>query len=258
LVELIGAFRGFEGIVAGISTRKGGVSEPPYDSANMALHVGDDRAAVLKNRAKACSELGISAADLVCAEQVHGNRVVKVTDGDRGSGATCCDDAVPETDGLVTGVRDVPLAVFTADCVPILVYEAKRKVVGMGHAGWRGTSLRVAEALIRGLEEEFGGDPRSCLVALGPSAGPCCYEVGPEVVTAFRERGHPEGIFSRTEDDKFRLDMWQANALQLQDKGVPRSNISCSRRCTVCSEGYFSFRGDGAVTGRNMSVIMLK
>jgi len=252
------AFRDVDGIIGGISTREGGVSKPPYDSANMALHVGDDRAAVLKNRAQACSELGISAADLVCAQQVHGNRVARVTDGDRGSGATSCDDAVPETDGLVTDARDVPLAVFTADCVPILVYEAKRKIVGMAHAGWRGTSLRIAEALIRGIEDEFGGNPGSCFVVLGPSAGPCCYEVGEDVVRIFRENGHPERIFSRTKRGKYRLDMWQANAIQLEQTGVLQDRIFWPRECTVCSGDYFSCRRDGAVTGRNMSVIALR
>ncbi|MCK5558890.1 MAG: peptidoglycan editing factor PgeF [Candidatus Hydrogenedentes bacterium] len=259
VVRFVAGLAKISGLVAAISTREGGVSKPPYDSANMALHVGDDPAAVLENRYRICSELGIDAGDLVCAEQVHANRVVRVTEGDRGSGATSADDALPVTDGLLTDVRGLPLVVFTADCVPVFVYEPTRKVVGIAHAGWRGTLFGVAEALIATMENVFGGDPQSCKVALGPSAGPCCYEVGDEVVSAFQENGYPEEkIFSRTGHDKFNLNLWEVNALQLEKSRVPRDNISCSPQCSVCSSTYFSCRRDGAVTGRNMSVIMLK
>jgi YfiH family protein len=258
LVDIVAAFGGFDGIIAGTSTREGCVSGPPYEPANTALHVSDRRAAVLEDRSRICSELSIDAGDLVCAEQVHGSRVARVAEGDRGRGAIRDDEAVRGVDGLVTDLRELPLAIFTADCVPVFVYEATKEIVGIAHAGWRGTFLRIAGTLIEELEGQFGADPRSCFVALGPSAGPCCYEVGDEVVSAFQEKGHPESIFSHTEDGKFWLDMWQANALQLEERGVPRGNISCPQACTVCSDRYFSCRRDGAVTGRNMSVIMLR
>lgn len=106
-------------VVAAVTTRIGGVSKPPYDSANMALHVGDDPAAVLENRRRVCLELGIDPRDLVCAEQVHGNRVVAVREKDRGRGALSAEDALAGVDGMVTNVPGEPLAVFTADCVPI-------------------------------------------------------------------------------------------------------------------------------------------
>lgn len=245
-------------VVAAVTARVGGVSNLPFDSANMALHVGDDPAAVLENRARACRELGINLRDLVCAQQVHGNRIVAVTDRDRGRGALSADDALPGVDGMVTAAPGVPLAVFTADCVPIFLYDPAKRVVGIVHAGWRGTLLRIAESLMDTARNAFGTDPASCQVVLGPAAGPCCYEVGEDAVNAFRERGHSvEDIFRRKGDGKHYLGLWRANELQFERCGVHRENISVTERCTVCSGAYFSCRRDGAVTGRGMSVIML-
>ena len=248
-----------DGVVAAVSTRRGGVSRPPYDSANMALHVGDDPVAVVENRRRFCSAVGIDPDDLVCAEQVHGNRVARVTESDRGSGATNRSASLSGVDGLLTDVPALPLAVFTADCVPVLLYESARKVVGIAHAGWRGTTLGIARTLVKALQEYFGGDPESCRIALGPSAGPCCYEVGDDVVTAFRQHGHPvELVFSGGATGRPHLNLWEANTLQLEQCGVLRRNVVWTKRCSVCSSAHFSSRRDGAVAGRNMSVIMLE
>jgi YfiH family protein len=248
-----------DAVVAAVSTREGGVSTPPYDSANMGLHVGDDPAAVIENRRRFCSAIGVDPAMLVCAEQVHGNRIARITESDRGRGAASVSDVLSGVDGMLTDVPGVPLAVFTADCVPLLLYDPAKKVAGIAHAGWRGTAAQIAQALVETLETEFGGDPESCRVALGPSAGPCCYEVGDDVVAAFRERGHPvEHILSAGTTRKPHLNLWEANARQFEQCGVPRRNIVMPERCTVCSSTYFSCRRDGPVTGRNMSVIMLK
>lgn len=247
------------GVVAAVSSREGGVSRAPYDSANMGLHVGDDPAAVLENRHRFCSELGISPNDLVCAEQVHGKRIATVTEADRGSGATNTETALRATDGLMTDVSGVPLAIFTADCVPLFLYEPNKRIVGIAHAGWRGTASRIAETLVRSLGERFGVDASSCRAAFGPSAGPCCYEVGEYVVAAFRENGQPVGrILAPGGRGKPHLNLWEANTLQLERCGVLRENISWTKRCSVCSDAHFSCRRDGAVTGRNMSVIMIR
>jgi YfiH family protein len=247
------------GVVAALSAREGGVSGAPYDSANMGLHVGDDPAAVLENRRRFCSELGINPNDLVCAQQVHGNRIATATETDRGRGAKNTDTALPATDGLMSDVPGVPLAMFTADCVPVFLYEPNKRVVGIAHAGWRGTVSRIAETLVRSLEEQFGADASLCRAALGPSAGPCCYEVGENVVTAFRENGHPvERIFVPGGHGKPHLSLWEANTLQLERCGVPRENVSWTKWCSVCSDAYFSCRRDGGVTGRSMSVIIMR
>jgi hypothetical protein len=259
LVEIVAVFAEIDGVVAAVSTREGGVSQAPYDSANVALHVGDDPAAVLENRRRFCAQLGIDPDDLVCAEQVHGNRVARVTETDRGKGAGHAEHALRGVDGLLTDVPGVPLAVFTADCVPVFLYEPTNKIVGLAHAGWRGTVSRIAEALVGALEEQFGGDLASCRVTFGPSAGPCCYEVGDDVVTAFRDNGHPvEKIVSPGERGKPHLNLWEANTLQLERCGIPRDNVSRAKHCSVCSDAFFSCRRDGTVTGRNMSVVMVE
>jgi len=258
-VEIVAVFAESDGVDAAVSVRDGGVSQAPYDSANMALHVGDDPVAVLENRRRFCSELGIDLDDLVCAEQVHGNRIAKVTESDRGKGARNAEHALRGVDGLLTDVPGLPLAVFTADCAPVFLYEPTKRIVGLAHAGWRGTVSRIAEALVGALEEQFGADASSCRVAFGPSAGPCCYEVGEDVVTAFRDNGHPvEKIFSHGEREKLHLNLWEANALQLERSGVPRQNVSWTKQCSVCADAFFSCRRDGAVTGRTMSVVMVE
>jgi hypothetical protein len=247
-----------DAVIAAVSTRDGGVSEPPYDSANMALHVGDDPSAVIENRRRFCSAIGVDPASLVCAEQVHGNRIARATERDRGRGAASESDVLPGADGLLTDVPHLPLAVFTADCVPLLLCERKRNIIGIAHAGWRGTLAQIARMLTETLQEQFGGEPESCRVALGPSAGPCCYEVGDDVVAAFRDHGRPvEHILSGGTASRHHLNLWEANARQLEQCGVPRRNIALPQQCTVCSSTYFSCRRDGALTGRNMSVIML-
>jgi len=248
-----------DAVVAAVSTRDGGVSKPPYDSANMGLHVGDDPAAVIENRRHFCSAIGVDPDTLVCAEQVHGNRIAKITESDRGCGATSVSDILAGVDGMLADVPGVPLAVFTADCVPLFLYEPAKKVVGIAHAGWRGTAAQIARALVETLQEHFDGDPELCRIALGPSAGPCCYEVGDVVVAAFRKKGQPvEQILSAGITRKPHLNLWEANACQLEQCGVPRRNIVMPERCTVCSSTYFSCRRDGPITGRNMSIIMLK
>ena len=243
-----------------VSTRLGGVSKAPYDSLNLALHVGDDPVAVLRNRELFANSLYLRAKDIVTPEQVHGDRVLRVTEAERGRGSCSYEDAIPQTDALVTNVPELPLMLCFADCVPILFVDPENHAVGIAHGGWKGTMKKIARKTLEAMQQEFGTDPKDCLVGIGPSIGPCCYEVGENVQeecrNAFPE--HWEKLLLQGENGKLHLDLWAANRLQLQDAGVPEQHVDCAEECTCCKHNWFySYRSDGA-TGRIAAIIALR
>lgn len=242
----------------GFTTRVGGTSEAPCASLNMALHVGDNPASVLANRALACQALGINPDELVSGEQVHGDRVTVVADGDKGRGARLLEESLPETDALITATPGVPLASYYADCVPLFLFDPVKQVVALAHAGWKGTAAKIGLKTVQKMAEVFAVDPADCLAGIGPSIGPCCYEVSGQVAGLF------SGIFSRPvlsetlPSGKRRLDLWQANYYTLLEAGLPERNITIAGVCTAChNDLFFSYRAEEGVTGRMASLIML-
>jgi polyphenol oxidase len=191
-------------------------------------------------------------------------------------------DRIPEQplagDGMVTDTPGLLLAVQTADCLPIIVADRKRRAVGVFHAGWRGTVKRIVEKGVGEMRKHFGSDPRDMVVAIGPGVQGCCYEVGEEVRTGFEAQFAYAGSLFREvkESDPVRekypllfltarapghsewpvklfLDLVEANRRQLLDAGVPAKNIDTMAPCTAChTELLFSFRGEKGVTGRMM------
>lgn len=242
-------------VIHAISDRHGGVSAPPYGSLNLGLHVGDDEQAVLENRRRFAHALNVDADALVVGEQVHGTTVAVVTAEQRGRGAMDRANALPGVDALVTDVPGVVLFGLFADCVPVLLYDPRRRVVGLAHAGWKGTVGRIAQRTVRMLADAFGTRPADCHAAIGPAIGPCCFEVGEEVADRFRA-ANPELVLEST--DRPRVDLWEANACQLREAGIAPERISVARLCTRCLQAvFFSHRGDGGRTGRMAAAIGL-
>lgn len=247
-------------ITHGFTCRTGGMSSPPFDGLNMALHVGDDPQHVRANRALACRSLEIEPAELVAGVQVHGSRVQMVTREHRGRGALDYATALPDTDALVTNVPEVPLSSYYADCVPVLLFDPVKVVVGLAHAGWRGTVQRIAAATLEKMCGEFGCDPQHVLAGIGPSIGPCCYRVDAPVQQAlaggfpyWRELLKPAG------PENWLLDLWETNRRTLMDAGVLPVNITLANMCTACRPDlFFSYRTSGGNTGRMASLIMIK
>lgn len=218
------------------------------------------REEVLRDRKKVCKILGINFLLLTAGEQVHGARIVKVDEEDRGRGSLSPEGAIRHVDGFISNVPDVPLTIFTADCVPIFILDPVRKAIGLVHAGWRGTLCRMIERVVTMMGEEYGSRPEDLIVALGPSIGSCCYRVGEEVIIAFQEQfpDWPSFISSKLAGEKWTLDLWEANRVQLIRAKVKDSNIINSRMCTSChNDVFFSLRRDGSPTGRMMSLMML-
>jgi len=248
-------------IVHVISTRLGGTSKDPYDSLNLGLHVGDEDESVLRNRAILCRALGIDRNRLVSASQVHGARVRIVTSEDSGKGALSQNDSIPETDALVTDVPGIPLMILVADCVIVSLYDPKEKVIALSHASWRGTLGGIAAATIAKMEESFGCRSENIIAGISPSIGPCCYEVGHDVIDAFLEK-FPEdakSFFPKFGGRKAYLDLWAANRIQLVRAGIKESNIESAEMCTSCrNDLFFSYRAQKKKTGRFCGLIMLK
>ena len=249
----IPAFQRIPWVTAAVSMRLGGVSQHPYHWLNLAYHTGDADASVAENRRRFCHAMGIDVRSLVVAQQIHDNRIAIVDKSQAGCGACRHADAIPDTDGMVTTSRSVTLAVLTADCVPVLVVDPVREAIGVAHAGWRGTLGMIAAGTVLKMRDAFGTAPANCLVALGPAIGPCCYTVGEDVASQFRN-AFPSATCVMGD----RLDLQQAIRTQLSAVGVETHNISSVGGCTACNPDlFYSYRGEGGRTGRMMSVIKL-
>ncbi len=201
---------------------------------------------------------------LVGVRQIHSAivRVIRETDGPfDGRLQSSEGKAVLEGDGLITDVPGVLLGVGTADCVPVLIVDVEKKVVGAFHAGWRGTVARIAEQGVATMASEFGSRVEDLVAAVGPSIGPCCYTVGEEVQRAFAEKfDYADELFSSNAQD-VRLDLWKANRSQLMDAGIDPKRITVVGECTACAREengelrYFSHRGEKGVAGRMLNVV---
>ena len=219
------------GARAVFTTRRGGHSGGPYESLNLGRLTGDDQQLVARNRAAVEAELGVT---LALVRQVHGSEVIRLTvraDPDR---------PLPEADGHATALRGLALTVLTADCLPVAL--AADGAVAMLHAGWRGLAGGVIEEGVHALREVGGGGPISA--AIGPGAGPCCYEVGEEVSEVF---GQPGPTLDLKAIARSQLD--QAGVAAIHDVGM----------CTICSppDLFYSHRRDRGLTGRQAGIVWL-
>ena len=263
-------------LIHGFSTRLGGSSIlDGKKTLNLGFTGWDQREAVLANRRAFLSALGAEEMQLAPLRQFHSD-VIYVLDHPPQN--------PPRGDALVTNAPGLILGVQTADCVPILLADTKRRVVAAVHAGWRGTLQRIAMKTIGRMQMVFGTRPKEIVAVMGPAIGGCCYEVGPEVAQAFAgqfaaARDWFEGPFDRVVSDdspnplqwlnrmppghqppppRVHLDLRAANLWQLLEAGVPPKNIYSSDLCTACRTGLlFSYRREGKISGRLMAVIGL-
>jgi purine-nucleoside/S-methyl-5'-thioadenosine phosphorylase / adenosine deaminase len=215
------------GADAAVTARNGGVSPGPYATLNLSLSVGDDPANVLENRRRLTAALGAHPDDLVFARQVHGAGVRIVGEADAGSGAFSLDDAIPDTDALVTRSPGVLLAILTADCVPIVLHDPVAGVLACVHAGWRGTVAGVSAAALAAMQT-LGARPAQVIAGVGPAAAPVRYQVGADVRQAVTGAFGPAAVaFIRPDSvpDRWLLDLRAANRFALRQAGVPAAQI---------------------------------
>ncbi len=196
--------------------------------------------------------LGVEPVAVRYVRQVHGDECL---DADAAPGGL-----LGAADALLTRVRGRPLAVFTADCVPVIVADPAAPALGLAHAGWRGTVRGVASRLVRALVERAGARPERLVAALGPSIGPCCYEVDEPVVGPLRA-AFPDAwtAWARPAGrGRWWLDLWAANEAQLEAAGVPAAGIASPGLCTACrGDLFYSYRRDKGLVGRLAALAVL-
>jgi YfiH family protein len=232
------------GFAHAFSTRLGGVSEGPYASLNLGRAVGDDLERVHENTRRFATASGLDRSRIFEASQVHGNAVIEVHASDEPPTVRA-----RQADALVARVPGDAVGVRTADCVPVLLADRRTGVVAAAHAGWRGVVARVVLEALRAMQS----DPADIVAAVGPSIGPCCFEVGDDVAQQLGHAGG-DGVVIRRGPSKPHVDLWRAVEHQLHDVGV--RTIDTLGRCTVCEgEHFFSYRRDGQKSGRMLAAI---
>ena len=233
---------GLDGVEIRVSTREGGVSQAPYDSLNLADHVGDQAECVAENRRRLAEAL---PDDVLCwLNQVHGVSAVEATPG-----------LVPDADAHWTAARNLPLAVLTADCLPVVLMATDASCVGIAHAGWRGLASGVLESLLAAMPAK----PASMTAWLGPAISAAAYEVGPEVKATFEQQcGEESGdcFQASRRQGHWMADLSALARLRLSRAGV--STITGGGRCTAGEpKHFFSHRREGPATGRIATLVWL-
>jgi YfiH family protein len=259
----------YEWLLHGFSTRQGGISQVYGGSAlNLGWTKEDDPQSVAENRSRFLTAVYDQRPPsvLVGVRQIHSNivRVVKEDDGAlKGNLQTVDGKAILEGDGLITDLPGVLLGVATADCVPVLVVDVKRRVIAAFHAGWRGTVERIVERGVAIMQQEYRSRATDLVAAVGPGIGPCCYTVGEEVRSKFETQfEYAKELFIRVDDNaEARLNLWEANRRQLLDAGIREIRINSLRECTACTRSqsgalrYFSHRAEHGNAGRMLNVV---
>jgi len=217
------------GALAAFSTRLGGVSKPPWGAMNVGYHVGDSPVDVTENRRRLFRALGLRADTLVTAGQVHSDVVALVS----------APGHQERTDGLATLSGGLTLAVFCADCVPVWLLDPKTPAAAVVHAGWKGSLAGIAGRAARLMIERLGCRPKNLLAAIGPSIGPCCYEVGPDVAGPAADLYGPDVLSAPGPGGKARLDLWEINRRALTRAGLDPWRVYVSGLCTSCREDLF-------------------
>jgi len=191
-------------------------------------------------------QLQVDLPEVVNIRQVHGNKIVVATKDSIGGGRF-----ETEADGLVTNVCRLPIAVRTADCLPIFIYDPRQECIGLIHVGWRGFQKGIVIQALRCMNERFGSQPKDMRVAFGPAIRDCCYEVGEEFKEYF-----PADIIHK--DRGYYLALSQLSKKKLLDLKVEEKNVSDCGICTCCDKTYFSYRRQGNGAGRMISLMMLR
>ncbi|NDJ59766.1 MAG: peptidoglycan editing factor PgeF, partial [Chloroflexi bacterium] len=236
----------------GVFTRHGGVSAAPWQSLNLGGNVGDDPRAVRSNHERMYAALGVADARACTVWQIHSTDVIVANGPVQGR------RWLAHADALITDRADTPLSMRFADCVPLLFRDPVRGVIGMAHAGWRGTVAGMAAQMVGALAETYGSRPTDLQVGIGPSIGPARYQVGEEVVEAARAYfGSTDEIVRRDPSDGTAyLDLWRANQLDLEQSGV--GQIEIARICTAeRTDEFYSHRAEQGRTGRFGAVVAL-
>lgn len=238
------------GLTYGYSKRLDGVSNFPSDSLNLALYIDDDIDNVHENQLRLARAIDIPREHWISPIQTHGNVVGEVKRDESYQNINTLGEHLNGVDALYTYDQDVLLTMNFADCVPVYVYSRVNDFIGLAHAGWKGTSGRITERLIR----SYDGDVQDLSVLIGPAINGSAYEVDDYVIDKLRPAGLDDTCYEKT-DSGYQLDLKQLNKLQSLNSGIKEDNISVTELGTEDTSQFFSFRVEGGQTGRAVAFI---
>ena len=249
-------------VINAFTTRKGGVSRTPFDNLNLSYNVGDEENRVAENRKIILDALSIDYRTAVTAQQVHKDKISLVRKEDKGKGAFKYSKGIAQTDAFITDIPGIPLIMCYADCVPIFILDPAKKAIALIHSGRKGTELVLTLKTLFKMKKIFETNPRSCLAAIFPSIGPCCYNIKEENkiddywLNEVKYNGKPISLQNKSGRS---FDLRKANYGQLIKGGVKEKNIFVNEICTADHpELFFSYRRDKGNTGRMAAIFMLK
>jgi hypothetical protein len=239
-------------VIHGVFTRNGGVSKDNFSSLNVGETTGDSHENVVENRKRIFNVLGRESSSIFDVWQVHSNDVVYAdTPRERGGNHI-------KADAILTKSNQVSLFMQFADCVPIMVYDPEKSVIGIAHAGWQGTVKRIVQKTIDYMMDKLDCDPKNILAGIGPSIGPDHYEVGKNVLELVDQELHDfSSSIVEERNGKYFFNLWEANKLQLIQSGV--TQIEVAKKCTACNlNHWYSYRMEGQRSGRFGVLLGLK
>lgn len=242
-------------LVAGFSTRNGGVSRPPFNSLNLGLGTDDQLANVEGNRATFTRAFDLSRHQLLTVKQVHGNDILLIDE----ENPDLSHFLTVEVDAIVTNLQGIMIGILTADCFPILIWHKEKKIAAAIHAGWRGAANGLIDKVIKTIDAHFDCPATELQAAIGPGIGVHNYEIDRPVRDAFRQgTGFWNEISKETKLGHWQLNIPLSCQLQLEQSGLKPQNIEIAKECTCCHpESFFSHRRDNGVTGRQIAFIQL-
>ncbi|WP_210363744.1 peptidoglycan editing factor PgeF [Bacillus sp. REN3] len=247
----------YPGLEAGFTSKNGGVSQQAFTGLNFGFHVGDNQAAVCQNRRLLAERIGFPVSTWVGAEQTHQIHIEKVTMTDKGKGADEYATSFANTDGFFTDEPGILLTLCFADCVPIYFIEPRRNLIGVAHAGWKGSVAGIAGEMVSKFQQN-GAALEKISVIIGPSICKKCYIVDERVILLVKNilEGVENLPYNQVSEGQFSLDLKELNKQILLKAGVKRENIGITDFCTSCDrEHFYSHRRDEGNAGRMMAYI---
>ncbi len=232
------------------TTRYGGISNIPFDSNNLAFHVGDKADDVIKNHQRLAQQIGYDYHSLIHMRQIHSDKII-VVDPDIHNF-----ENPPECDALITDQPNIPLMVMTADCTPVLLFDSVQNVIAVAHAGRAGAVKGIIPKTIEKICNDFGSKIENINVVLGPSIHGCCYEVGEKIANEVIGDGYGFAVINK--EGNYYLEVNAIIHRQLDESGIKKENIEDLNICNACeNRDFFSYRADKQKTGRIAGVLML-
>jgi len=229
--------------------RHGGISPAPFHSLNLSVAAGDNPSNVNANISRLHHALALDESATVTASQAQADQVAILDAGDRGT-------RIQNVDALITNAPDLPLLLRFADCVPIFFYDPVHRAIGVAHAGWRGTVAKIVAKTVRAMRDAYGTKMKDVRACIAPSIGPCCYEIGENVINQVRAGFHRADDLLVKQNGSTHLDLWQANAQQLRELGVEQ--IEIAEICTADhTDDFYSWRKENKNTGRFGAIISI-